>query len=193
MSGQNAESTTRFIIITVPPPSISGKLEKLIADCSIIGDSYEAISYPPHITLRTGALVPEKDIRVFVDGFQRHCASLSRVKITTSGVYFDTYLQDSIKKYFIGYHILKTERLIDIHRELMTYDPFIKKNKQNEFTPHLSLAYHDLGEASFIRLKDYITANPDTYGDDYSWDMENVSLYVKKGEKWEPFYIHKLK
>jgi len=192
MSDQNADTITRFIIITVPPPSISGKLQKLIAECSILGDSREASSYPPHITLRTGALVPNEEIRAFAEGFERHCAGLHRVKITTDGIQFETYLKDGIKKYFIGYHIAKTKRLFDLHLELMAYDPFIKK-RQNEFNPHLSLAYHDLEEESFIRLKDYITANPDAYGHDYSWELDNVSLYAKKGEKWEPFCVYQIR
>lgn len=117
---------------------------------------------------------------------------MQRVQISTSCIQFNTYVKDGLKKFFIGYEIKKTESLFDLHVELMTYDAFIK-HRQNEFDPHLSIAYHDLEEESFKKLKEHILSNPDSYGHDYSWNMDNIALYTKVGEKWKPYYVHCLK
>lgn len=71
MCVEHPDAITRFIIITVPPQPIFRKLEKLIKECSLLGNTYEAVAYPPHITLRTGALVPNGDVKPFVEGFKK--------------------------------------------------------------------------------------------------------------------------
>jgi 2'-5' RNA ligase len=192
MSDQSENTLTRFIIIAVPPRSIFRKLEKLIAECAILGDTYEAASFPPHVTLRTGALVPNRDIGDFIAGFKTTCENIRQAKISTVGIHFKSYEKDGAKRFFIGYHIEKTEQLYDLHLGLISYDVFIK-DVQKEFNPHLSLAYHDLEEDSFLKLKNHIISNHDTYGSDYSWTIDAIGLYAKNDGKWKPNHVLRLK
>jgi Bacterial phosphonate metabolism protein (PhnI) len=58
----------RFVIITVPPPELSVLLESTRAAAASLTRSCAALAYPPHITLRTGAVVPEESVESFASG-----------------------------------------------------------------------------------------------------------------------------
>ena len=47
----------RFIVINVPPEPVFGEVENYKNICSLLGNSYTAMRYPAHITLRTGFLI----------------------------------------------------------------------------------------------------------------------------------------
>jgi hypothetical protein len=60
---------TRLIIITVPPPDVAAALHRARSEAARLTGSVAALAYPPHLTLRTGAVVPADGTHAFLEGF----------------------------------------------------------------------------------------------------------------------------
>ena len=65
----DSSSIVRLIIISLPPEPLLGRLTELRREMCALADSREALRYPVHITLRTGALVPEDELPRFFELF----------------------------------------------------------------------------------------------------------------------------
>ena len=181
----------RFIIITVPPNPLKEKLSSLMQILSMKADTHTAISYPPHITLRTGALVPVDQVDSFMKGFESHLEGCSPFTIQLGDILSKTYFSDGMEKQIMFYDVLQTTELVDLNKRLLDYKPFIKSNKTS-FSPHLSLAYNDLTAEGLSSLKEWTGKNPDQLPSEKHWTCDTVSFYYKPESKWQCYHDFKV-
>ena len=80
-------SDVRFIIITVPPPALSVLLESARAAAASLTRTCAALAYPPHVTLRTGALVPEESVESFAAGLRESLGAWRPFTINARGFF----------------------------------------------------------------------------------------------------------
>ena len=178
----------RFIIITVPQLEIVEKIDRFRRAIAEVGDTWEALTYPPHITLRTGALVPSEQVEGYADRFVRHLAQIEPFPIETGPLEQSTYRSEGETRRFIGYEIVPSDPLVRLNRRLLEFRDWIK-SEQREFWPHLTIAFHDLGEEGALRVKRWIEANSARVPAGFRWKCDNVALYMRGETGWEPFRI----
>lgn len=182
--------TIRFIIITTPPEQISRELTGLIEKLADIGKTKAARQYPPHITLRTGVLVPEPELNFFFKDFKKVTDELSAFHIETKGIDIITYNDNGAVRYLVYYRIKENPELRHTNKRLLTYSLYKKSNKTG-FHPHLSLAYKDIDESGLNRIKSYLKYN--NHRRDYSWLCDNIGFYYENSGKWQPYHVFTLK
>ena len=61
--------SVRFIIISTLPDNISNEINILREKLKEVTGACQALTYPPHITLRTGVIVPFSEIQTFIKEF----------------------------------------------------------------------------------------------------------------------------
>lgn len=177
----------RFIIINVPQSPLKEQLSNLMVQLRDEGKTYTAVTYPPHVTLRTGAIVPEKEINTFLKGFESHLHGWSPFSIELDGIHSDTYRSEGAEKRIVYYKIKPNNELNRLNEKLLKYKPFIKSNP-SAFHPHLSLAYDDLSSQGHSRIKRLMADNPNLLPSGTSWICDTVSLYFKPADCWIPFH-----
>ena len=183
--------TIRFVIITVPPVKIQKEINKFRKEMSKCGNTFEALTYPPHITLRTGAVVPKENLDIFFEGFERHIFdTVNPFIIETQGIEGGTYLSGEEKKYYYYYKIKLSEKLDKLNKNLLQYDLYKKSNK-TQFMPHITMAFDDLTIEEFNNIKkemyDKIKSAPN-----YSWTFNNIGFYYFNGYSWKAYKNFKL-
>ncbi len=181
------QKTIRFILITVPPAPVAEKLEILRKEFNQIAGSRIALTYPPHITLRTGFLVPEKEIPGFVKELSCLFTEEKPFWIETDGIHCGYYEQDSGPQPIVCFRIKKSFRLASLNKKLLTYKRF-RKSKRTSFDPHLTIAYEDLSVEGFERLKETIQRRPDIQKLQFRWRCDHAGLYIKKSECWMAYH-----
>ncbi|MBN2735909.1 MAG: 2'-5' RNA ligase family protein [Spirochaetales bacterium] len=149
------EKIIRFIIITTPPKQIQDEINVLRYEISRIGDCREALNYPPHITLRTGALVPENETPVYFKLFDKHIKELKPFSITTQGIDGGIYQSQGESKHYFYYRINLTPELVEFHKRLLSFELY-KKQEQTYYSPHLTLAFEDLSDEKYKEVKQYL-------------------------------------
>lgn len=210
---EQREESTRLVIITVPPPDLELRLSRLLERVGELTGAREALRYPPHITMRTGALVPSAELDEYIAGFSEHVerSPFSDVRISATRLLWSTYRSAGQLRHFIGYEIEPTDELLGLHRYLLSYDRYIKAT-QTSFWPHLSIAYHDLtpdaaalaaAELGLPPVPEELDASLGAAGGAPSqpssttdkpadpiwvpqWCCRNVGLYARSGRKWQP-------
>jgi 2'-5' RNA ligase len=75
-----------LIVISLPPEPMLQEFDALSQELSELTGAKVALTYPPHVTLRTGFLVPEEDLSVWKDSFTHHLSSISPAKIQLKGL-----------------------------------------------------------------------------------------------------------
>jgi len=133
----------RLIIISVPPKEVYLSLEKSILKLSKLSGSVTASLYPPHITLRTGLIVPLRNLVSFLSEFSILLAGIKSFRVRTDKIIKEKMVFDNKESFFIGYEIILDDFLYDLNKNLLSYTKF-RKSDRTEFHPHLSLAYNDL-------------------------------------------------
>ena len=81
----------RFIVITTPPPEVGRPIDEARQLVSGISGSRAALAYPPHVTLRTGMLVPSTLVSSFLDAFEVVVAGWEPFPIETDGLWITSY------------------------------------------------------------------------------------------------------
>lgn len=178
----------RFVIITVPPAAVTRQIERLRIPAADVSGSRIALAYPPHVTLRTGALVPAADVVDYVNGMRETLADFHPFEIRTAGLLASTYREGGEEKHFVGYEIEKSEELLSLHERLLTYTPWIKREQPN-FEPHLSIAYGDLSAEGRAAIMHLVEKNPGIAPKDLRWTCDNVGLYHRVSGEWQPFAV----
>lgn len=186
-----ARDLIRFIIITVPPAEVTEQIDRFRHAIAEIGDTWEALAYPPHVTLRTGALVPPEHAEQFADRLVQHLSQVRSFPIETAALQQTTYHSDGDLRHFVGYEIDRSDSLMRLHRRLLEQRRWIK-GEQREFRPHLSVAYHDLDAAGASRVQRWIDANRQRVPAGFRWMCDNVALYTRGAGNWEPYRIVRL-
>ncbi len=180
------EGQTRFIFITTPPEPLLSELEAFRRELSLISGSRGALAYPPHITLRTGAILPHAEIPSFINGLRDHLRDASAAPIETAGHHFTEYHSGGVKKHILYYAIKLNRELMDLHRHLLEYRPFIK-GQQAEYQPHLTLLFDDLSPEAHALLQQDSAITARLKNNECSWICEHLGLYHKTGDSWTLF------
>jgi 2'-5' RNA ligase len=177
----------RFIIITVPPAELSARLEAPRRQAAALTGSACALAYPPHVTLRTGALVPLRSVREFAAGVRAALGPWRPFALRTEGVFHSPYENgDGGLKHMVGWRVVVDEPLLKLHRDLLSFERF-RRRAQASFEPHLTLAFDDLQEDHALALLDHARSHPEVFPPELSWTCSNVGLYREWEERWEPY------
>jgi 2'-5' RNA ligase len=181
-------SDVRFIIITVPPADVAVRLERARQEASILTASRSALAYPPHVTLRTGAMVPADSIGRFAAGIRTALGPWRPFPVRAGGLMHSVYSdQDGLTRHIVGWHIVADESLLRLHRALLAFRLF-QRRAQPPFEPHLTLAFEDLEEAGAELLLQHAARNPDTFPPDLCWTCDRVGLFREIDDSWEPYF-----
>lgn len=180
----------RFVIITVPRGIAFRKLSSIIQLIKDVGDTYTAATYPPHVTLRTGAIVPAAEVDAFIDRFEEHIGAWQSFSIETAGISTEEFVTEERPSFFVYYRIKPNPDLEKLNRHLLQFEPYIKSQKK-DFHPHLSLAYNDLSRSGHERIRQLLKTKGHLFPESISWTCDTVSLYYFKEGKWLPFYSFK--
>ena len=167
----------RLIIISVPPGNTAASIRRCMERFAAVGGCRRALEYPPHVTLRTGALVPQRELPDYVEGFRRHLADQEPVEITTSDFVHAVYSDDQgVSRHFFGYNVVLTPQLRALYDHLCDYRDYMK-SEPGDFWPHLSIAYHDIDSAGAERIESLLEENPDAVPGGFRWRCGRVGLY----------------
>jgi len=181
----------RFIIITLPSGENFEILQKAIQKISETGNTYTAMSYPPHMTLRTGAVVPLDEIDGFIEEFGRVVGCWRPFPVETDGlICLETGLASGKTSCFLHYRIKENRALCDLHLRLMEYRRYVKSGKR-DFYPHISLGYDDFEIEGYLKVQALMQREPDFFPENFSWLCDHVALFHKPENKWEPFHIYR--
>lgn len=182
-------SEVRFIVITVPPPGVSLVLESARAAAASLTGSSAALAYPPHVTLRTGAVVPGESVEAFASGLRESLGTWRLFPIRTRGFFHAAYSEGTGEPlHMVAWKVIADQPLTDLHARLASYGPW-RRRTQPVFEPHLTLAFEDITENGARLLLDHAVGDPQVFPPDLAWPCSNVGLYRKNGFQWEPYIV----
>ena len=75
----------RFVIITTPQSDVAARIDEARRTVCRIGASQASLAYPPHVTLRTGTLVPLLQLPEFIHEFGELIGRWEPFRIRTNG------------------------------------------------------------------------------------------------------------
>jgi 2'-5' RNA ligase len=178
----------RFIIITVPPADVAARLEEARREASGLTHSRAALAYPPHVTLRTGAIVPPDSIGKFAAGMRTALGEWSPFPMRAEGLMHSVYEDhDGLSRHIVGWRVPADEPLLRVHRDLLSFRLY-QRRAQPPFEPHLTLAFEDLEEQDAGRLLLHAASRPEIFPLELCWTCDRVGLYREMDESWEPFF-----
>lgn len=188
----NNHERTRLVIISALPDNAAQAVRAIQERCCGVAGSREALAYPPHITLRTGVLVPPEEMDKFIGGFTDLVRDVAAFELRTSGILTGRLGGEYGQAPIVCYQIASSEALASLNAQLNSYQPYRKSNRM-AFHPHLSIAYGDLTEEGLIAIKRFLQEHPVLRQREIKWICDNVSLYVKEGGQWVEFHRMPLK
>ena len=172
-------NTTRYVIISLPPPELEAKLETFRRPLCKRYKAPAVLAYPPHITLRTGAFVPEGCEAEFFAGIEKAVRGTRPFEVQTCGVWFGTHQEKPI----VALDIEPVPELMGLHKKLLTFSKWQKRG-QPCFRPHISLLFGDLSPAAFQRAKKERQANPQAFEFSCRFILDHVGLYRFDARQW---------
>jgi 2'-5' RNA ligase len=181
----------RLIIITVPPPAVQTELAELRTICSEISASRAAAAYPPHVTLRTGVIVPPAAMGSFLDEFGLLLAGAAPFEIRTADIVSRTISRDEGVVPIVALEIEPSAELDALNARLLRYARY-RASGRTSFWPHLTLAFQDLTPEGRRRLETHLAAHEEFRTRRFSWRCDNVALYRRSGSRWQPHQVYKL-
>jgi 2'-5' RNA ligase len=167
---------------------VAGEIETIRKELNTLAGSRVALSYPPHITLRTGVIVPETEISDFVREFGQLLYGEKPFPVCTEGIYCGTYEQDGIPQPIVCYLIKKEKPFLALNKKLLSYYKY-RKSDRTGFEPHLTIAYEDLTFEGFEKIQNHIANHPELHARTFSWTCNHVGLYVHEADRWQPYHI----
>ena len=184
-------SKIRLIIINVLPSFIDRHIDKIRKPiCKTFGDEW-ALTYPPHVTLRTGVVVSCNEIDEFVGEFGEILEACRPFTVKTQKARLSSMTYEGERKAFLHYPVIKNDPLVDLNRRLLQYTRY-RKSRKRRFHPHITLFWGKLKPGAVKTLRSMVTKESKDMGLCHEWTLDNVSLYIQKGHQWEPYYIYRL-
>jgi 2'-5' RNA ligase len=179
-----------LIVISLPPEPMLLEFAALSRELSELTGAQVALAYPPHVTLRTGFLIPNSitDRKAWKTAFMRHLSSISPARIQLKGIVLNSYHDQASgsQRYFCGLDVERSPELLNFHQELLGFEPY-RKRVQTSYHPHLSLAYKDLSSEGFRKISSWLKDHQELKDENRSWMADIVSVYHECDEKWLPF------
>lgn len=173
----------RFVIITALPRPAADVFDQARRAVSRVGRCRAALAYPPHVTLRTGALVPHECLDVFLKEIGQTVGAWDAFLIRTGGLLFTTYSEGSARKQLIGYEIQKDAPLMELNARLLRYEKW-RASDRLVFQPHITLAFDDLTEEGAQSVRVWLDQDPAALPDSFQWTCDNVGVYRRVGGLW---------
>ena len=180
--------SVRFIVITTPPHDIAALIDAARQRVCAIGHSRAALEYPPHVTLRTGALVPTSMVSTFIDAFGAVVGRGDPFPIRTEGLWRTVYEDRGREKHLVGYHVTKEPGLLALNERLLRCTTWRASNRLH-FEPHLTLAFDDLDLDGYVSIDHWLNENPNGLPNGFSWTCDNVGLFRREGDRWTPYKV----
>ena len=176
----------RLVIISVPPQPLLDRLGELRAELCRLSGSRAALAWPVHLTLRTGALVPQAKLPEFYHDFGAHAAAIPAFSIRLGR--FVTALplvagQAGAGGQFAGFEVEMTPELAEGHRRLAGFEPF-RKGRQYDYHPHVTLAFDDLDQSGLERIRQAVEGRTD-FPIGESWNCQAAECFRQTGQTWE--------
>ena len=178
----------RFIVITTAPPEVSCRIDEVRRRVSEIGRSRAALAYPPHVTLRTGALVPSALVPSFLEAFGAVVGTWTPFTLRTDGLWRTSYRDREQEKFLVGYRVCKDPPLAGLNERLLRCSAWRASNRLH-FEPHLTLAFDDLDRDGCSRVGDWIGDNPGALPAGFEWTCDNVGLFCQEEGEWVPYKV----
>jgi 2'-5' RNA ligase len=180
----------RLIIITVLPDEIADLIQRLRAPICKKYQAQWALTYPPHVTLRTGVRVPEDRMEEFLTEFGRHINGSGSFTIRTDKVHHSTMEYEGECKFFLYFPVLQDDGLMQLNHHLLAYQKYRKSDKTS-FHPHVTLLWDNLTADEQKEVQAYVDHDA-RFQVGFEWQCDNVSLYVQQQQQWVPFHIYPL-
>jgi len=180
--------SVRFIIIPAPPEEVARAIDEARRIVCEVGRSCAALAYPPHVTLRTGALVPLPLVPVFMDALEAVIGQWDPFPIRTQGLWRTAYDDGGKEKYLVGYHVCKDTALAELNERLLRYTTWRASNRLH-FEPYVTLAFDDLSLDGFVNVEHWLNENPDRLPKGFSWTCDNVGLFRREGDTWTTYKV----
>jgi 2'-5' RNA ligase len=180
--------SVRFIIITTPPNDVAAKIDSARRRICEIGNSRAALAYPPHVTLRTGALVPATMISSFIEAFGAAVGRWDPFPVKTEGVWRTSYRDGENEKFLVGYRVAKDPALLALNERLLRCSTW-RASSRIHFEPHLTLAFDDLDHDRFEKIEHWLDENPGSVPQGFTWTCDNVGLFRLEGDTWTPYKL----
>jgi 2'-5' RNA ligase len=185
------ESTIRLIIINVLPDHLCRLVNKIRKPiCKAYGDEW-ALTYPPHVTLRTGVMAPCNIIDEFKSEFGKMLETCRPFAVKTQKARLINMAYEGESKVFLHYPVIKNAPLVDLNLYLLHYTRF-RKSLKRRFNPHVTLFWGKLHSEKVKELGAMVSQGSKGMGLCHEWTLDNISLYVKKGAFWEPYHVYRL-
>jgi 2'-5' RNA ligase len=182
--------TIRLIIITVLPDDIANLIQRLRAPICKKYQAHWALTYPPHVTLRTGVRIPENRIEEFLSEFGSHINDSGRFTIRTDKASHSIMDYEGERKFFLYLPVLQDDGLMQLNRHLLAYQKYRKSDKVS-FHPHVTLLWDNLTHDEQKEVQAYVSHDA-RFQVGLEWQCDNVSLYVQKQQQWVPFHVYPL-
>ena len=116
----------RFIVITTPPREVCRPIDDTRKLVTSICGSRAALAYPPHVTLRTGMLVPSDLVSSFIDAFESVVVGWDPFPIRTDGLWTTSYRDREKEKFLVGYRVAKDPGLVAMNSRLLHMRPGVR-------------------------------------------------------------------
>ena len=88
----------------------------------------------------------------------------------------------------IIYKIRHNPELSALNLNLLIYEKY-KKNNNNNFKPHITLAFDDLIDEGFNDGCRFLDGEGIK---DYKWTCDNIGLFYFNENKWIPYHVFKI-
>ena len=173
----------RFIVITTPPRDVSRQIDEARRHVCSVSGSRAALAFPPHVTLRTGAMVPAALVPTFIDAFGAVVGRWDPFQIRTEGLWRTAYRDAGKEKHLVGYRVAKDPALAALNERLLTYTTW-RASSRLHFEPHLTLAFDDLDLDGFVRVQHWLDDNPGILPSGFCWTCDNVALFRREVDTW---------
>jgi 2'-5' RNA ligase len=188
------EGLIRLVIVAIPGGAVHDELFGLMKTLCTLTGSRTAVTFPPHMTLRTGVMVPVNETGTFIREFGRIIEKEKAIRsgIKTEGLRAFSYWEEENQKFIILYSVRKSQALADLNKRLLGYERYKKSNK-TVFQPHISLLYGDVDREAFETAKLFVSERPEVFDRGFSFDLDNITILSQAdcGE-WSLFHKYEL-
>jgi 2'-5' RNA ligase len=179
-----AERSLRFVITTVLSGRAGEMVEAARREATRLTGSRAALAWPPHVTLRTGAEVPEPHAGEFVEAMGQALGAWRPFRLATTGIVHERYgAEDGTMRNLVAWSVVLDSPLHDLHRRLLSCGLW-QRRPQPTFAPHLTLAFDDLDDAGAARLMAAVEWRAHLFPNRLAWICDNVCLHLREGERW---------
>jgi len=178
--------STRFIIISVLTGETARRFDDARRQTCLIGSSQAALAYPPHLTLRTGVLLPDSMIDGFLEEFSAVVGLWTAFPVNTEGTFVSRYRDGALLKNLVGYKVRKDPPLAELNRRLLGYEKW-RASDRLHFEPHLTLAFDDLTDDGVRAIQQWWEKEPEVLPDGLQWSCDNIGLYRREQDAWIVF------